>query len=88
MHEQSLMNDLMNKINAIASQEQATQVLKVSVELGALAHMSPDHFKEHFESSSKGTLAEGAELIITENPDPYDKKAQDITLLSIEVNEP
>lgn len=85
MHELSLLNDLFNKIQQIAKQEDAQSVTKVHVQLGALAHISPEHFKEHFDEMSKGSIAEQAELVITENPDIHDAKAQDITLLSIDV---
>ena len=85
MHEQSLMNDLLKKISQIAKAEEANKVLKVKVELGALAHISPDHFREHFEHDLKGTIAEGAELEIIQNNDIHHPRAQDITLLSIDV---
>ena len=44
----------MNKILALAKEQQAAQVTKVSVKLGALSHMSPSHFKEHFDIAAKG----------------------------------
>lgn len=81
----SLMKDLFQKIQQIAQQENATHVTKVEIELGALAHISASHFKEHFDELRTGSIAEQAELIITENKDIHDTKAQDITLLSIDV---
>lgn len=87
MHELSLLRDLINKITTIAHQEKADKVTKVKVELGALAHISADHFKEHFIEAVEGTIAQYAELEIIENPDPNHPKAQDITLLSIDVHD-
>lgn len=85
MHEQSLMNNLMNKIFTLAEKEKATQITKVSVKLGALSHMSPEHFKEHFDISAKGTIAENALIEAEEDRDINDPNAQWILLKSIDV---
>lgn len=85
MHEQSLMNNLMGKIFSIAKKEGAKKVTKVSVKLGALSHMSPSHFKEHFDISAKGTIAENAQIEAEESTDIHDQNAQSIVLKSIEV---
>ena len=85
MHEASLMNSLMNKIKDLAEQEQARQVTTVRVWLGALSHMSAEHFQEHFDQSSKGTIAEGATLDIEVSTDISDANAQELLLRSIEV---
>jgi hydrogenase nickel incorporation protein HypA/HybF len=55
MHEFSLINNLMRKINAIAQEQGARRVVPVSVTLGALSHISPDHFRDHFTAATKGT---------------------------------
>ena len=85
MHEQSLMNDLMAKIMKVAAEEQAQRISKVTVQLGALSHMSGEHFREHFDESAKGTIAENAELATIECTDINDPNAQDILLLSVDV---
>ena len=59
MHEAGLMKALMRRIGEIADQQGAGRVLGVSVWLGALSHMSPEHFAEHFEEAS-GSLAKRA----------------------------
>jgi hydrogenase nickel incorporation protein HypA/HybF len=87
MHESSLMADLMRKIETIARQDGAKKVLGVSVKLGALSHMSPDHFREHFALASRGTIAEGAVLKIEVLNDLNDSHAQEILLESVEVAE-
>ena len=87
MHEQSLMNDLMAKIMAVAEENNAPKVVSVGVWLGALSHMSPDHFREHYEESSNGTIAEGAELKIELSEDINDPNAQEILLRDIEVTD-
>ncbi|MCA9483354.1 MAG: hydrogenase maturation nickel metallochaperone HypA [Nitrospina sp.] len=85
MHEQSLMADMMRKIFSIVEAENATAVSSVTVRLGALAHISPDHFREHFEQAAQGTCAEGARVDVIELEDRQDPQAQDIVLDSIEL---
>lgn len=87
MHEQSLMKDLMSKINAIGQEAQARSIVKVRVKLGALSHISADHFKEHFVLAAKGGLAEQAQLDIEVSTDLNDPQAQEILLDSVEVEE-
>ena len=87
MHEQSLMTDLMKKINAIGEDGQARSIVKVRVKLGALSHISADHFKEHFVLAAKGSLAENAQLDIEKSTDLNDPQAQEILLDSVEIEE-
>ncbi|KZL16269.1 hydrogenase nickel incorporation protein HypA [Pseudovibrio axinellae] len=85
MHELSLMADLMRKIKDLAKDANSDKIVGVSVKLGALSHITPEHFREHFESASIGTCAEGAELKMEECTDHNDPNAQDILLKSVEV---
>ena len=87
MHELSLINDLMWKIDAIAREQGARRVVGVKVRLGALSHISPDHFREHFEAAATGTIAEAARLDIETLREERDPHAQDILLDSVEVEE-
>lgn len=87
MHEASLMNDLMRKIQAVAREQNASRVLGISVKLGALSHMSPSHLREHFAVASQGTIAEGAELNISVLSDLNDPLALEILLESVEIAE-
>lgn len=83
MHEFSLMADLMRKIESVAHQEHAARVAGVKVRLGALCHISPEHFREHFVTASHRTLADGATLEIEVATDPADPRAQDVYLESL-----
>jgi hydrogenase nickel incorporation protein HypA/HybF len=87
MHEMSLIHDLMRKIETIARDQNAVKVVGVKVRLGALAHISADHFREHFEEESKGTIADGARLEVELLTDENDPQAQDIMLDSVEVED-
>ena len=85
MHEASLMRGLMQKIEEVAAKEGASGVVGVEVWLGALSHMSAAHFAEHFALASAGTIAEGARLDVTVSEDTAHPNAQDILLVSVEV---
>jgi hydrogenase nickel incorporation protein HypA/HybF len=85
MHEFSLIHDLIRKIDAIAREQRAQRVVVVNVTLGALAHISADHFRAHFAVAASGTIAEGARLEVERLGDEHDPRAQDILLESVEV---
>ncbi len=85
MHEASLMTGLMRRIDEIGAAEGARRIVGVSVWLGALSHMSAEHFTDHFREASSGTIAEGARLDIDVSDDTADANAQDILLRSVEV---
>ncbi len=85
MHEKSLMDNLMNKIFELAKKEKANKVVKVTVKLGALSHMSKEHFKEHFDIAAHGTIAQDAEIFAHESTDIHDPNAQHVILQSIDV---
>jgi hydrogenase nickel incorporation protein HypA/HybF len=87
MHEMSLMNNLISKIKTLADEQGGAEVVGVHVWLGALSHISPDHFRDHFEQGTKGTLAERAHLEIVTSNDIDDPNAQEILLQSIEVDD-
>ena len=87
MHEAGLMKDLMRHILETAHQHRAARVAKVSVWLGALSHMSPQHFTEHFNAVAAGTIAEGAELAATLSDDEHHPDAQGVLLQSIEIED-
>ena len=80
-----MMNSLMRQIETVAGSEGAARVVSVSVWLGALSHMSEQHFADHFSHAAAGTLAEGAKLNVTVSKDVHDANAQLIRLESVEV---
>jgi len=85
MHEKSLIDHLIKKIISLAEEKKASKVIKVSVKLGALSHMSAEHFKEHFDIAARGTIAEHAEIEAEESQDIYDPHAQVVILKSIDI---
>ena len=87
MHELSLIADLMRKVESIAAGEEAARVLEVKVRLGALAHISPDHLRDHFARAARGTVAEDARLRVERSEDVRDPHAQEILLETVTVAE-
>ena len=89
MHEASLIADLLHQMTAIMRQQGTGRVVGVTVKLGALSHISPDHFREHFVYGVRGTIAEGARLTLEIGHDPGDPRAQEVVLdcLEVEVEE-
>lgn len=85
MHEKGITEALVKKIVLLAEQENAARVTKVSVTLGALSHMSPSHFKEHFDIAAQGTIAEDAIIEAEESKDMNDPNAHLVLLKSIDV---
>ena len=88
MHEMSLMKDLMGKVERLALENGARRITRLGVKLGALSHFSPDHFREHFEQVSRGTVAEGASLEVELLTDISDPHAQDVILDSADIEDP
>jgi hydrogenase nickel incorporation protein HypA/HybF len=80
MHEHGLMRALMRQVLATAATEKAVRVTGVSVRLGALSHMTPAHFGEHFAEASAGTIAEGAALDVA-----VSEALDDVVLTGVEV---
>jgi hydrogenase nickel incorporation protein HypA/HybF len=79
------MDDLLRKVLAAAEAEGATAVTRIRVRLGALSHFTPDHFREHWEDASRGTLAEGAEVEARLDDALTGEAAQGVVLESVEV---
>jgi hydrogenase nickel incorporation protein HypA/HybF len=85
VHEASLIADLLRQIAALMRQQGAGRVVGVTVKLGALSHISPEHFREHFVHGARGTIAEGARLTLELGHDLNDPRAQDVVLDCLEV---
>jgi hydrogenase nickel incorporation protein HypA/HybF len=85
MHEHALMADLMREILRAAAAENARAVTGISVWLGSLSHMTPEHFAEHFEDAAAGTIAAGATISTTVSTDIHHPRASGVVLEGIEI---
>jgi hydrogenase nickel incorporation protein HypA/HybF len=79
---------LVRRLEEIAREHHSQRVVRVKVALGALAQLSPDHLREHFEAATCGTAAEGAELEVRVIEDLADPRAQSVVLESAEIEQP
>ncbi len=87
MHEHGLIKDLISRIEQEARREGATRIRAVHVRLGALSHLSVEHFLDHFRIASAGTIADGARVEIELSEDLTEPGAQGIFLRSIDVED-
>jgi hydrogenase nickel incorporation protein HypA/HybF len=87
MHESTLMAGVIRRVERVAGDAGADEVTRVHLWLGALAHISPEHLREHFEIAARGTVAAGAQVEIDESGDIDDPNAQEIILTAVEVAE-
>lgn len=88
MHDQALMVDLLEKIEQVTRAEGASAVRTIRVSLGALSHMTPEHFREHFADIAPGTLAAGARIEAVCETDTTADDAGGIRIVSLEVEYP
>ena len=85
MHERKVMEDLVREIELRTAAVGGDRVTRVRVRLGALSHFTREHFREHFDDASRGTLAEGAHVESQMGTDPTEPAAQGVLLEEIEV---
>lgn len=80
MHEISFLRRLFAQIDEVARQNGAKRVTVVRLKLGPLAHIEPEHLREHFVAAARGTLADAARLDIETTEDFHE-----LTLESLDV---
>ncbi len=85
LHEMSLLRGLLGQIETTARCQGAERVKVVRLKLGPLAHIEPDHLREHFDAAALGTLAEGCRLEIQTTDELHELTVES---LDIEVAEP
>ncbi len=68
MHEMSLCEGVVSLVEDAARRERFTRVKAVVLELGALGHVAPEAMTFCFDAVSRGTVAEGAALVIETIP--------------------
>lgn len=68
MHELSICQALLDQVENIASTHQATEVVDITVEIGALSGVVPELLHRAFEVARIGTVAAGAHLILKATP--------------------
>jgi hydrogenase nickel incorporation protein HypA/HybF len=87
MHETALVRDVVHRVEDLARSTGARRVTGAKVWLGALSHLSAEHFREHFTIEAQHTLAAGAVLEIEVSDDPDHPHAQQVRLEGVDLDE-
>jgi hydrogenase nickel incorporation protein HypA/HybF len=87
MHETALVRDVVRRIEDLARATGAHRVTGARIWLGALSHLSAEHFREHFAIAVQGSIAAEATLAIEVSDDPDDPRAQNVRLESVDLDE-
>ena len=85
MHETVLVRDIVRRIGDLVHATNAHRVTGVKVWLGALSHLSAEHFREHFAIEARDKPAATAVLDIEISEDPNDPYAQHARLVSVDL---
>ena len=86
MHETALVRDVVHRIEDLARSTGA-RVTRARVWLGALSHLSAEHFREHFAVEARDTRAAETILDIEVSSDPKHPQAQHVLLESVDLDE-
>ncbi|MCS7224411.1 MAG: hydrogenase/urease maturation nickel metallochaperone HypA [Armatimonadetes bacterium] len=68
MHEAQLVRSLIGTLRKMSKEKGATAVRSIKVRLGGTHWLDPEAFQCLFEQLSIGTICQGADLTITEQP--------------------
>lgn len=85
MHEETVLADLVRKVDTVARESGGRPVVRARIWIGALSHLTEDQLRARWPIAARGTLAEEAQLEVTRSPDPTDLRAQAVVLTSIDV---
>ena len=87
MHETALVRDVVRRIEDLAHATGARRITGAKIWLGALSHLSAEHFREHFVIEARGPKAAGAVLAIELSDDLDHPEAQHVRLESVDLDE-
>lgn len=85
MHETGIVKDLVHRLEKVVADAGARRVVTANIWLGALSQFSPEHFREHFLDEARGSVADGAMLVIEQSNDPLNPAAQHVVIDSVEL---
>ena len=80
MHEAGIVDRILDIVVARAAEAGALRITSIDLEAGALARVSEESLRFHWEQRAAGTPAEGAVLHVVETDEPTD-----LRLISIDV---
>jgi len=85
VHEMTTVRALCTQALEAANASGAAKVTAVNLKIGALSHLSAGHLREHFVAAAADSILEGARLDISIDEDASAVHAQEIELVSLEV---
>ena len=86
MHEESLLRDLVRRVDDVARAHGAARVTCVRLWVGALSHLAGTDLGPRWALATEGTLAAGSRLDLTVSDDPHDPRAASVMLESIDTS--
>ncbi len=87
MHEEALIRDLVQKIDAVARAHGAEHVTRVRLWVGALSHLGGTDLGARWALATEGTRAAGSRLELTVSDDPRDPRAGGVVLESLDTTD-
>ena len=87
MHETALVRDVVRRIEDLAHATGARRITGAKIWLGALSHLSAEHFREHYAFEAQGSMAAGAILTIEASSHLDHPDAQHVRLESVDLDE-
>ena len=87
MHETAVVRDVVRRIEDLARATGARRITGAKIWLGALSHLSAEHFREHYAFEAQGSMAAGAILTIEASSDLDHPDAQHVRLESVDLDE-
>ena len=87
MHETALVRDVVRRIEDLAQATGARRITGAKIWIGALSHLSAEHFREHYAFEAQGSMAAGAILTIEASSDLDHPDAQHVRLESVDLDE-
>jgi hydrogenase nickel incorporation protein HypA/HybF len=85
MHEEALLRDLRRRIERIAGEQDAPEISRVALWVGALSHISEETLRSRWPDTVAGTPAERARLDLRFSTDLDDPRAAGIVLTEVDV---
>ena len=91
MHEQRVVQDLIERANEVAAEHRADGLSAVTIRVGALSHVPAESIATGIRRLAKGTALEDARIDVISGPGGAaalaDEHAGDVILQSVEVEE-
>ena len=81
------MAGLVRKVESIARAQGVERVVRVDVQVDAWTSLTRSHLKDNFVLAARGTVVEGAQLVVVQGSEGNDSVPQGLFLVSMEVED-